>query len=290
LYVSVHATEPGLRTRILGRRKADDLDGKLRKLVDGGIRIHAQIVLMPGINDGDNLARTVFDLYGYHPGVDSIAIVPLGLSSHGVARESLTPVTPEFCRAVIRQVTPWQERFRRETGRGFAYLADEIYIMAGSAMPPAGYYDEFAQIEDGIGMVRRFLDDFDGELGVHTDSWRRLRGTLATGRIFSPFLKDCIGRLNRKLGCRLEVVGVENRFLGPTITVAGLLAGRDFADALAGSSLGDFVVVPGEALSRAEGIFVDDLTPAGLAEKLGKPVHSGGRAVRELFHLLRSLA
>jgi NifB/MoaA-like Fe-S oxidoreductase len=139
-------------------------------------------------------------------------------------------------------------------------------------------------------MVRRFLDDFSGELGVHIEPWRRLRGTLATGRIFSPFLKDCVGRLNRKLGCRLEVIEVENRFMGPTITVAGLLSGRDFADALTGRSLGDFVVVPGEALSRAEGMFVDDLTPSALAERLGKPVHSGGRAVRELFQLLRSLA
>jgi putative radical SAM enzyme (TIGR03279 family) len=290
LYVSVHATDAELRTRILGRRKPDDLAGKLRKLIDGGIRIHAQVVLMPGINDGANLARTVFDLYGYHPGVDSIAIVPLGLSAHGVARESLTPVAPRFCREVIRQVTPWRKQFRKETGRGFAYLADEIYLLAGRPIPRADYYDDFAQIEDGVGMVRRFLDDFACGLERQTGSWPGLRGTLATGMLFSPFLRDCVGRVNRRQGSRLEVAEVENRFMGRTITVAGLLAGRDFASAFAGKDPGDFVVVPGEALSKAEGIFVDDLSPAGLAEMLQRPVFNGGRQAGELFRLLQSLA
>src|SRR5213593_1527183 len=147
LFVSVHATDPELRTRILGRRKIDDLDRKMRKLISGGIRLHSQIVLMPGINDGKNLEKTVFDLYGYYPGVYSVAIVPLGLSDHGRPREVYAPVTPPFCREIIRQVAPWQEKFRREIHRTFAYIADEFYLQGQIPLPPTGYYDEFAQIE-----------------------------------------------------------------------------------------------------------------------------------------------
>src|SRR5438093_4743972 len=124
-YVSVHAMDPLLRTQILGRKKVDDLDRKMRKLIEGGIRLHTQIVLMPEINDGKDLEKTVFDLHEYYPGVYSVAIVPLGLSDHGKPREVYNPVTAQYCRETIRQVTPWQEEFRRKIHRTFAYLADE---------------------------------------------------------------------------------------------------------------------------------------------------------------------
>jgi len=289
LYVSVHATDPELRTRIMGRRKADDLAGKLRKLVDGGIRIHAQVVLMPRVNDGEHLSKTVFDLYSYFPGVSSVALVPLGLSDYGPAREVFTPVTPRFCREVIRQTASWQRQFRRETGRGFAYLADEFYIQGGVPLPGSRYYDDFAQIEDGVGMVRHFLNDFASHLRRGYKLRPRLRGTLATGRLFYSFLRACVARLNRELGSRLTAVEVENRFLGRDITVAGLLAGRDCIEALAGRTLGDFIVIPNEAVSRVEGILIDDMTPADLARRLGRPVFSSGRTMRDFFELLGRL-
>jgi putative radical SAM enzyme (TIGR03279 family) len=286
LYVSVHATELELRTRIMGRKKADDLAGKMRKLLDGGIRINAQVVLMPEINDGEHLSRTVFDLYSCYPGVNSVAIVPLGLSDHCVAQRRFNPVTPDFCRKVIHQVAPWQRRFRQETARGFAYLADEFYIQGGLPIPDAAAYDEFDQIEDGIGMVRRFLDEFAAHLGRRHKHRPHLCGTLATGKLFYPFLRDCIARLNRKLGSNLLVAEVENRFLGRRITVAGLLAGRDFAEALADRQFGDFVIVPNEAVSQVEGIFVDDWSPDDLARSLGKPVLPSGRTMHDFFRLL----
>ncbi|MGA2260273.1 MAG: DUF512 domain-containing protein, partial [Acidobacteriota bacterium] len=200
LYVSVHATDPELRTRIMGRRKEDDLAGKLRKLIGGGIRINAQIVLMPRVNDGEHLLKTVFDLYSYYPGVNSVAIVPLGLSDYGAPKGSLNPVTPDFCLEVIHQVTPWQRQFRRDTGRGFAYLADEFYIQGGMPIPDAGSYDELDQIEDGVGMVRRFLDEFASHLRRRRKRRHGVQGTLATGKLFYPFLRDCIEQFNRKLG------------------------------------------------------------------------------------------
>jgi putative radical SAM enzyme (TIGR03279 family) len=286
LYVSVHATDPELRTRILGRKKVDDLAGKLRKLIEGGIRIHAQIVLMPQINDGKQLERTVSDLYSYYPGVSSVAIVPLGLSDYGPARGKLIPATPRFCREVIHQVAPWQDRFRQETGRGFAYLADEFFIQGEVPIPHRDYYDDFAQIEDGVGMVRLFIDEFASHLARRRKLRLQVHGTLATGRLFYPFLRDCANQFNRKLGSDLNVVEVENSFMGKSITVAGLLAGRDFAEALAGRNLGDFVVVPSEAVSQVEGIFVDDLSPADLAGLLDKPVFLSGRTMQDFFKLL----
>ncbi len=286
LYVSVHATDIALRTHMLGRKRPDDLDRKIRKLIDGGITLHTQVVLMPQINDGANLERTVGDLFGYSPGVDSVAIVPLGLSDHGTPKERFVPVTASYCREVIRQVTPWQEHFRLKTGRTFAYLADEFYIQGEIPLPPASHYDDFAQVEDGIGLVRKFLDEFDVELARRRKPRPRLTGTLATAQLFYPFLKECIDRFNRKLGSKLAVRMAPNRFMGSSITVAGLLAGRDIVSALSGVDLGEFVIVPNEAISRIDGILVDNLSPQDLAETLGRPVIPSGRTMSDFFSLL----
>ncbi len=286
LYVSVHTTDPGLRTRILGRRKADELDRKIRKLISGRIRLHTQVVLMPGINDGSNLERTVLDLYGYYPGVNSIAIVPLGLSAHGKPRKVCAPVTPAYCREVIAQVTPWQMNFREECGQTFAYLADEFYLQGEVTLPGTDDYDNFAQIEDGVGMVRRFLDDFETEMRKRRRPKRSLNGTLVTGKLFKPVLTNSVRVLNERFGWDLRVLEAENHFMGKSITVAGLLAGRDILDALAGHIPGDFVIFPEEALSRTEGIFIDDLSPADISARIRRPATPGGRTVHELFVLL----
>ena len=286
LYVSVHATEEDLRTRILGRKKADDLAGKIRKLTDGGIRLHTQVVLMPGINDGGHLERTVFDLYRYYPGVDSVAIVPLGLSDHGQAREVFTPVTASYCREIIGEVSHWQARVPQETGRTFSYLADEFYLQGGIALPESAHYDDFAQIEDGIGMVRKFLDDFEVEIRRRRKPRPELSGALVTGTLFHPILSRCVSRINDRIGSRLRTVEAKNRFMGESITVAGLLAGRDILDALAPIDAGEFVVIPGEALSRLDGIFVDGLSPDDLSRRLACPVYPSGRTMLEFFKLL----
>ncbi len=289
LYVSVHATDPELRTRILGRRKTDDLVGKIGKLVGGNIRIHAQVVLMPGINDGRNLEKTVFDLFGFYPGVESVAIVPLGLSGHGKPRTLLTPATPGFCREVIRQAAAWQKYFRAQIGRTFAYLADEFYLQGGARLPDREHYDDFAQIEDGVGMARSFLDDFEAELNKRRSRRLKLSGTIATGELFYETLRSCIERFNGKFKTQLQVMPVENRFMGKNVTVAGLLAGRDIAAALDGATAGKFVIVPSEALSRSDEIFVDDVAPADLAEIIGAPVYQSGRTVQDFFRLMLQL-
>ncbi len=290
LYVSVHATDPVLRARMLGRKKPDDLDGKLRKLVRGGIRLHTQIVLIPHINDGKHLEKTVFDLHALYPGIQSVAIVPLGLSDHGVARNRLKPVTPSYSRRIISRAIPWQARFRSQTGRSFVYLADEFYIQGGVELPETRRYDDFGQIEDGVGMVRAFLDDFEAEL-KHLSRFRQpLRGTIMTGELFYPALQKSIERLNHKATLELQVLGVPNRFMGKRITVAGLLAGSDFLAELRGRKTGAFIIIPSQAVSPAEGILLDNLSPADLSRELSKPVFPGGRTVSEFFRLLHSIA
>ena len=289
LYVSVHATDLQLRARILGRKKADDFNRKMELLVRGGIRIHAQIVLMPGINDGKHLEKTIRDLYSFYPGVQSVAIVPVGLSDHGKPRERVAPVTPEFSRRVIQALKRRQKKFRTESGRTFAYLADEFYIQAGTNIPDQDYYDDFAQIEDGIGMVRRFLDEFSAKSNLRKKSLTHLRGTLVTGKLFAPILKRCIARFNRKFHSHLQVLAAENRFLGYDITVAGLLSGRDIMTAAGGRNIGDFLIIPNEAISQVEGIMVDDLSLGDLSMHLNKPVYASGRSMHDFFSLLFSL-
>jgi putative radical SAM enzyme (TIGR03279 family) len=289
LYVSVHATDPDLRKRILGREKADNLKAKLSKLVRGGIQLHAQIVLIPGINDGGILERSVFDLYKLYPGVQSIAIVPMGLSDHGAPKDRFLPMTPQYARTLIRDAAQWRDYFRAKTGRTFAYLADEFYLRGHLEIPRTVYYDDFAQIEDGVGMVRAFLDEFEKLLRRSRKTYSGLRGTLATGKLFFPILRDCAERINLKLGSHLQVCKIESRFLGRNITVAGLLGGGDILAALSGKNLGDFLIIPGEALSQGNSILIDDLSPSDLSRGLGIPVYSGGRTVRDLFRLLSKI-
>jgi putative radical SAM enzyme (TIGR03279 family) len=290
LYVSVHATDLELRTRILGRTKTNNLDRKLRKLIRGGIRIHAQIVLMPGINDGAHLEKTVHDLYRLYPGVQSVAIVPVGLSDYGAPSKLLKPVTSAQSMKIIREASRWQERFRKDAGCTFACLADEFYLQAGMEVPKRDSYDDFAQIEDGVGMVRDFIDDFETEIKRRRKPLTGLKGTLITGKLFYPVLLNCITRWNRISGSRLKICETENHFLGKKITVAGLLAGRDILEALKGKSLGDFVVIPEEALSSTDRILLDDLSLRDLSQKLGKPVYSSGRTMQDFFKLLSKIS
>jgi putative radical SAM enzyme (TIGR03279 family) len=289
LYISVHATDPELRTRILGRRKVDDLDRKMRKLIEGGIQLNTQIVLMPEINDGKHLEKTVEDLYHYYPGVNSIAIVPLGLSDHGDARKHYVAVTAPYCRSIIREVSLWQERFRAEINRTFAYLADEFYIQGGVPLPETDYYDDFAQIEDGVGMVRKFLNEFNAELARWRKPRPRLCGTLVTARLFYPYLQQSIERFNEKFGSLLRVQLVDNRFMGKDITVAGLLAGSDIVAALRDRPLGDFVIIPNEAISRVDGILVDNMSAGQISTHLRTPVYPSGSTMRDFFTLVSGL-
>ena len=276
-YVSVHATDLEVRARLLGvdRRRAD-ISGKMRRLLDSGIEVHAQVVLCPEINDGAVLERTVRDLAALHPRVKSVAIVPLGLTRYNTD-ERLTPVTPEFCRRTISQVVPLQREFRQALGTTFAFLGDEIYLRAGSAIPSRRHYGDYPQIEDGIGMVRSFDSDFRKLLRRlarrRPENPARLHGTVMTGTLFAPVLEGMMGELNARAGTRLHVVGVENRYFGGDVSVAGLLTAECY---LATRALvrGDFVIIPAPSLKSGEAVMLDGTTLDDFERQVGLPVRA----------------
>jgi putative radical SAM enzyme (TIGR03279 family) len=275
-YVSIHATDLDVRAQLLGvDKKRADISGVLTRLLDAGIAIHAQIVLCPGINDGDVLKRTINDLAAEYPRVTSVAIVPLALTRYNTD-ERLTPVTPEFCRQAIVEVTQLQKELRKRLGTTFAFLGDEIYLRAGHRLPGRSHYGNYPQIEDGIGMVRSFKNEFEKllkKLGRNAAAdAKEIHGTVFTGTMFAPILKTQIETLNEIAGTQFRVVGVGNNYFGGDVSVAGLLTGGDLLAARDQIS-GNFVVIPKSTLKSDEDIFLDGMSLTELTQKLGLPIY-----------------
>ena len=272
LYVSVHATEPGLRHRLLGQpRRSAEILPRLERLAKAGIRVHAQIVLCPDLNDGPHLARTVAELAPLHPHVATTAVVPVGLTRHRERLPALRMLSPPEAAALVDTVDGWQRDFLSALGSRFVFLSDEIHLLAGRPLPAAAAYERFPVIEDGIGLVRRFEDSWR-----HSIARRRVRRvvrdvTIVTGAMFAPRLAPLVAALEH--GHRARVVPVANDFFGHNIGVAGLLTGIDIQRNLAlRGDLGDTVLVPAVTVRDGDGVFLDDLTPADLARDLGVTV------------------
>src|SRR5262249_38356174 len=293
-YVSVHATDPEVRRYLLGRKRPDDVMAKMRFLVEHGIGLHAQIVLCPTINDGEILRRTADVLASLHPGLGSVAVVPLVFTNLHNYRHLLTAVRRDFALELIRQVEPWQREFKNRLGTNFIFLADEFYLKAGLPIPAASHYGDYPQIEDGVGMVRRFMNeagrflkpaDLAARLKFQPDS---LFGTVATGELFYPQLAPLIQQLNERLGTRLHTAAFPNQFFGPEVTVAGLVAGSDLLRAR-DRIRGDFLVVPEQACLKSGHVFLDDLTLESVEESLGIPVAHGGPSLKSLVRIAEAL-
>jgi putative radical SAM enzyme (TIGR03279 family) len=280
-YVSVHATDLDVRSYLLGiDKERADISGKMKQMLDAGIEIHAQVVLCPTINDGEILRQTIYDLAEQHPGVSSVAIVPLGLTRY-LNDPRLTPVTPEFCRDIIKEVSVIQKDLKARLGTTFAFLGDEIYLKAGRVVPARKHYGDYPQIEDGIGMVRSFTNQFQSLMRrldrANAPEARPLRraiaGTIMTGTLFAPTLQNLIDRLNQRFGTRLKVVGVQNEYFGGDVSVAGLLTGGDFL-AARGEVSGDFAIIPKVALKSDDAIMLDGMRFDELSEKFDVPLHA----------------
>jgi len=285
LYISVHATEPALRARMLGNEAYDGFFEKMERLVAAGITLHGQVVLCPGLNDAANLDRTVADMVKLHPGVGSLAVVPVGLTNHRKNLPSLKPFTPEIARDTIAHVSRIQRELKKKLGTPFVFLGDEIYIMAGKTLPPISHYRDFPQIENGVGMVRTFLKQFEAAIRKKVEPGP-VKGTVCTGKVFYPYLKESVDRL----AMDLEVVAVESRFWGPGIGVAGLLTGSDFVSALKGKVHGDFVVLPSECMIGDEYLFLDDLTIKDVERELGVEVIPSGYTAGDFVDRMRAVA
>lgn len=281
LYISVHTTNPALRCKLLNSKRGGNIMDQLQRLSAMGVKMHTQIVLCPGLNDGEELKRTVSELGSLYPAVQSIGIVPVGLTSY---REGLFPlrrVTPPEAAAIIEQLEQWQHDYRRRLERGLVYGADEFYLLAGQPLPPLAYYDDFPQTENGIGLTRLFLEEFATALSkLPRKLSRPSRIVVATGTLIAPLLQHLVQSVTAKvMGLEAQVVAVPNILFGPEVTVAGLLGGRDLLAGLKETAAwarenNGVIIIPEVMLKSDAALFLDDLTPGKLAAELGLPVRA----------------
>ncbi len=272
LYVSVHATDADLRRRILRNPAAPDVMAQLRCLADLGIEVHTQIVVVPGLNDGSHLDRSVADLAGLYPAVRSVSVVPVGLTRYH--RGSCRVHTDAEMRIIFEQVSGWQRRLRERLGVSFVYLSDEWYLRLGETVPVVEQYDGLDLTENGVGLTRRFLDNshsFRFQVpgsNLKPETLKPVTSlTLVTGTLFAPVLR----RVTERLGY-VEVVPVVNCFFGETVTVAGLLTGQDVVAQLRERELGHVVVLPPAMFGGPEGRSLDGMRPQDVGEALGRDV------------------
>lgn len=266
LYVSVHATDPDVRVRLLKNERAGLIVEQLRELLAGGLEVHTQVVLCPGWNDGGELDRTIEDLYALGPGVLTLSVVPVGLTRYNLGRP-VRPLRRGEAAAALRQTGRIRERAVRERGRHWCHAADELFLIAGRDVPEAGYYDDWSLRENGVGAVRALLDGFeDGKDRISPlPGVNRVR--VVTGASMRPFFDELVPAASRRMGCPVEVMEVRNRYFGASVTIAGLLAGADILDAVGGGRTGDLVLLPGEALN-GDRVFIDGVALAEVEERL----------------------
>ena len=288
LYVSVHATDPELRHVLLGRPRVQrPILPVMERLARAGISMHAQIVLCPDLNDGPHLARTVRDLSALHPMVTTTAVVPVGLTRHRERLPALRVLTAAEAAGLIDTVEEWQRGFLRDLGSRFAFLSDEIYLLAGRALPPTPAYEGFPVMEDGIGLVRRFEDGFARAARRRAVGAATRTATVVTGEMFGPRLAALLAGVP-DVTSRVDVVAVPNDFFGRGIAVAGLLTGQDIGRALARRPRRDVVLLPSVTVRDRDGVLLDDLTPADLSRDLGVPVRVIEPTPGALLQALRS--
>ncbi len=268
LNISVHATEPELRARLLGNPRGGEILPILRRFADAGIFMECQIVCVPGWNDGEALERTMADLAGLFPQIESVSIVPVGLTGHREGLPSLAPFTAEEAADCIRRVERFAADCLEKLDSRLFFCSDELYLKAGLPLPPDGYYEGYPQLENGVGLLRLLETEFDEALAAETGPAANRPFCVATGVSAAPFLRTLVERA----GADGRVYAIPNDFLGHTIDVAGLLTGRDLLRHLRGKELGERVLIPLTMLRDGEGVFLDDLTPADLAKELGVPV------------------
>jgi putative radical SAM enzyme (TIGR03279 family) len=279
LYVSVHATDPAVRRRVLRNPRAPEILTQLEMFAAGGIRFHTQIVVVPGVNDGEVLERTLADLYGLGAPVLSVSVVPVALTSYSKHDLVRAPTAAE-AGAALGTVVRWAARARGERGTGWAYGSDELYQRAGAPFPPAEAYDGFEQVENGVGAVRYL----EGLVRAEADALPDLGGRrvlVLTGTAMGSLMPEVLAALEEATRARFECVTVENTYFGPAVTTAGLLGGADLGAALAGRSGYDLALLPAEAVNE-DGIFVDDVA-------LGDLIGASPVPVRLSYHFTDAL-
>jgi len=286
LYVSVHTTNPVLRVEMLRNPQAGKIMEQLTYLAGAGVQMHTQVVLCPGINDGQELERTISDLSGLWPAVCSLAVVPVGLTRFRSELDSLGTYSPPEAGQIIREVEKWQRVCRRRHDYPFVYAGDEFYILADVPIPPAKNYADFPQLENGVGLVRLFLDEWNRLVKKLPSALENpKKATIATGRSAERVLKPVVKRLNGIKNLEVQLVGVDNIFFGGQVTVAGLLTSADILGALKPLDLGELLVIPAVALHEEKQVFLDGMPVEELGRCLGVKV-AGAKGPGDLCRLL----
>ena len=271
--ISVHTTDPDLRVKMLKNPRAADSLRFIPMLVEGGIRVNAQLVLCPGINDGPALEKSLRDLAQYRPGLGSIALVPVGLTGHREGLYPLRPYTREEAREVLAVAGRFQEEMLRKHGSRVAYPADEFFLLAGEPIPEADYYEDFEQLEDGVGLWALLRQEFLDALAREAPRPLSRRVSIATGVAAAPLLSQLAALAEEAYpGLSVTVHAIPNRLFGGAVNVAGLLCGGDIARGLAGQKLGEELLLPSVMLRHEKDKFLDDTTVPWLEGQVGVPI------------------
>lgn len=284
LYVSVHATDEAIRRRLLGHDSIEPILPLLSWLVRKHIQIHAQIVLCPGINDGPVLDRTIEDLGNLHPGLDSVAVVPVGLTAHRTGLPQLQAVTPEMAARVLRSLDTIRRRMRRRLGTPLVHASDEFYLLAGLRPPRMAHDEESPQLANGVGMIARFFSDLDDTVADMCEALRRRRNervTLLTTVMGPRYLDRLVDAVRSAGGPALAIVPVENSLFGAQVTVSGLLPARDFGAAVLANQGADRYLIPSNALRPWDHRFIDGPTLKDIRKATGADIVAGGETAGE---------
>ncbi|MEO5357162.1 MAG: DUF512 domain-containing protein [Nitrospirae bacterium YQR-1] len=271
LYISVHTTNSELRAKLMGNPALSDINREIQFFVKNKIKLHAQVVLCPGINDSDELDRTLNDLRKHYPFVLSIAVVPVGLTAFH--RKKISPVTKEDAEKALRIITSHQKKCIKKHGEPIIYASDELYIKCGEKFPPLEHYGDLPQIENGVGMVPAFIHKASRFRTIKSPSKRKF--ITYTGVSFYPYLNEFALKLRKKTGIDLQVIPVENQVFGKTITVCGLLTGRDILRCMIDHIKGDeTLLIPDVSLRSGKNVFLDDITTEFISEALNIKVQT----------------
>lgn len=259
--ISVHTTNKELRCKMLKNRFAGDALDKIKKLYDAGITMNGQIVLCKGINDGEELEKSIHDLSAYIPHMQSVSVVPVGITKFRDGLYNLEKFQKEDAIKVLEIIHKWQDILYKEYGTRFIHASDEWYITAGKEIPSEECYEGYLQIENGVGMIRSLEDEFDECLASIKGDLREKTISLATGTLAHPFMKKLMNKLKEKFpNININVYAIENEFFGKDITVAGLLTGIDIINQLKEKELGEHLLLPCALLRNGEDVLLDDLT------------------------------
>lgn len=290
LNISVHTTDPELRSKMLGNPRGGPSLEYLHRFAQAGLRLMCQIVVCPGWNDGQQLAKTLADLAALHPSVESVAIVPVGLTKHRQGLTPLEPVTAERAREILQVVDQARQDCRRQHGEAFLYAADELYLKAGLPLPEAEYYGDYPQLENGVGLLSMFQQQLEGALlMVEPGTAPPPPFVIATGLSAAPFMERMLDLCRQKCpDLQGRVIPVTNEFFGPWVDVAGLLTGGDIIRQVKGKLRpGEQVWLPDCVLRHGETVFLDDVTVEQMEQQLGAQVRiinvDGGEFCDALF-------